>query len=49
MVRKQEHGVDLRAAECAFVHLLTEPYASVDIHKKLRFGTDGTQRISEGH
>lgn len=47
MVRKQEHGVDLRAAECAF--LLTEPYASVDLHKKLRFGTDGTQRISEGH
>lgn len=37
-VRKQEHAVDLRVGECAFVRLFTEPYASVDLHKKTGLG-----------
>lgn len=37
-VRKQEHAVDLRAGECAFIRLFTEPYASVDLHKKTGLG-----------
>lgn len=47
-VKKQEPA-DMSAGECVFIHFFREPYASVDLHKNLMFGTDGSQRISEDH
>lgn len=37
VVKKQEHTKYLTAGECAFISLFTEPYASVDLHKKNTF------------